>query len=201
MDEVLPRLAVPVSLPLDPACLFAPDVTDYALEVGFGGGEHLRALAKAHPTRGFIGCEPFVNGMAQMVAHIEDEGIANIRLHHGDAREVLSVLPDGALCAAYVLFPDPWPKKRHWKRRFIGPDTLPELARVLKAGATLRVASDIEDYVRWSLIHIVPCGDFEWTATRPADWRIRPVDWPATRYEAKALREGRTPAYLQFARG
>lgn len=185
---------------LDLARLFGPGIDDYAIEVGFGGGEHLVAQARAHPSRGFIGCEPFLNGMAQILLKIETEGLTNIRLHHGDARDVLNRIPESGLAAAYVLFPDPWPKKRHWKRRFIGPDTLPLLARAIRPGGTLRVASDIADYVRWSLIHIVPSGLFGWRARGPADWRVRPADWPGTRYEAKALKAGRVPAYLDFER-
>ncbi len=200
IDTLLPRLAVPVDRPIDPYALFGPGIEDYAIEIGFGGGEHLAAQARAHPARGFIGCEPFVNGMAQLLVHIEEQGLTNIRLHHGDARDVLERLPDGSLGAAYVLFPDPWPKKRHWKRRFVGPANVAELARALRPGGVLRVASDISDYVRWSLIHIVPSGQFDWTATTPSDWREKPADWPATRYEAKALKAGRVPAYLDFRR-
>lgn len=200
LDDLLPRLAIPRDGPLDPASLFTSQPKALAFEVGFGGGEHLVAQASVHPDWGFFGCEPFVNGMAQALAHIDDSGLGNIRLHAGDARDVLERLPPASLDAVYVLFPDPWPKTRHWKRRFIGPDTVPELARVLKPGGLLRVASDISDYVRWTLIHLAPSELFEWRAEGPSDWRVRPADWPGTRYEAKALRQGRTPSYLAFRR-
>ena len=200
IDNLLPRLAIPETGPLSPVALFASPRQGFALEVGFGGGEHLAAQAAAHAAWGFIGCEPFVNGMAQLLTRIEAGPLSNIRLHPGDARDVLERLPEAALDAVYVLFPDPWPKTRHWKRRFIGPDTVPLLARALKPGGLLRVASDIPDYVRWALIHLVPSGHFDWQAEAPADWRVRPADWPGTRYEAKALRAGRVPSYLEFRR-
>jgi tRNA (guanine-N7-)-methyltransferase len=195
--DFLPRLALPEG-PLLPRTLFAQK--GLALEVGFGGGEHLVHQAALHPDWGFIGCEPFVNGMAQALARIEAGGLTNIRLHHGDARAVLERLPDGVLDAVYVLYPDPWPKKRHWKRRFIGPDTVPALARVLRPGGHLRLASDIPDYIGWMLIHLMPERRLEWTAEAPDDWRKPPPDWPGTRYEAKALKAGRTPTYLDFLR-
>jgi tRNA (guanine-N7-)-methyltransferase len=199
MDALLPRLAIPEG-PLQPDALFSFKPQGLAFEVGFGGGEHLVAQARARPDWGFFGCEPFINGMAQALAQIDTDGLANIRLSAGDARDVLERLPPASLDAVFVLFPDPWPKKRHWKRRFIGPDTVPLVARALKPGGLLRVASDIPDYVRWTLIHIVPSGLFDWTAKTPADWRLRPADWPGTRYEAKALRAGRSPVYLEFKR-
>jgi tRNA (guanine-N7-)-methyltransferase len=200
LDDLLPRLAIPRDGALDPATLFPFGPKTLAFEVGFGGGEHLAAQAAAHPDWGFFGCEPFVNGMASLLTHIETNGLGNIRLHHGDARDVLERLAPASLDAVYVLFPDPWPKTRHWKRRFIGPDTVPLLGHVLKPGGLLRVASDIPDYVRWTLIHLAPSGLFEWRAEAPSDWRSRPADWPGTRYEAKALRQGRKPAYLAFSR-
>jgi tRNA (guanine-N7-)-methyltransferase len=198
LSALLPRLAVPEG-PLTPAVLF-PRSTGLVLEVGFGGGEHLVHQAKLHPDWGFIGCEPFVNGMAQALARIEAEGLTNIRLHHGDARDVLERMPDGALDTVYLLYPDPWPKRRHWKRRFIGPETVPALARVLKEGGLLRLASDIPDYISWMLIHLTREPRLEWSAETPADWREPPPDWPGTRYEKKALRQGRTPIYLNFQR-
>jgi tRNA (guanine-N7-)-methyltransferase len=200
MEGLLPALALPAAGPLDPEALFGALPKGLALEVGFGGGEHLAAQAASQPDWGFLGCEPFVNGMAQALVRIETEGLANIRLHPGDARDVLERLPPASLDAVYVLFPDPWPKKRHWKRRFVGPDTVPLLAHVLKPGGALRVASDISDYVRWTLVHLMPAGFFDWQAEAPADWRLRPAAWPGTRYEAKAIRQGRCPAYLEFRR-
>jgi tRNA (guanine-N7-)-methyltransferase len=198
--DLLPRLAIPDG-PFLPAALFpGRALTGLALEVGFGGGEHLVYQAARHADWGFIGGEPFLNGMAQALAHIADQGLSNIRLHHGDARDVLERLPTGMLDAVYVLYPDPWPKKRHWKRRFIGPDTVPQLARVLKPGGLLRVASDIPDYIGWTLLHLVRGALFEWMAEAPGDWRTAPADWPGTRYERKALRHGRVPTYLDFRR-
>lgn len=208
MDTLLPRLAVPVAETpagsLDPASLFAaPDggpVRAVELEVGFGGAEHLLARAQAHPGTGFIGCEPFINGVAKALVGIAEQNLENIRLHHGDARDVLDVLAPASLDAVHVLYPDPWPKSRHHKRRFIGPDTLASLARVIRPGGLLRVASDIPDYIRWTLEQVARDGAFRWTARRPSDWRTPPAGWPGTRYEAKALREGRTPCYLDFRR-
>lgn len=205
MESLLPRVAVPLAgpspdrAPLDPRTLFT-EVDEVHLEVGFGGGEHLIARARAAPQTGFIGCEPFINGVAKALAGIEEHGLSNVRLHHGDARDVLDVLADASLAAVHVLYPDPWPKARHHKRRFIGTDTLAALARVLRPGGLLRVASDIPDYIRWTLIETARDGRFAWTAEAPADWRTPPPGWPGTRYEAKALREGRTPCYLDFAR-
>ena len=205
METVLPRLRVPLEdARFDPAALFggSPEdmPRDVELEVGFGGGEHLLARAAACPEVGFIGCEPFVNGVAKAVAGIEEGGLSTIRLHHGDARDVLERLDDASLEAVHVLYPDPWPKARHHKRRFIGPDTLAVLARVVRPGGLLRVASDIPGYIRWTLIEVARDGRFAWTAERPADWRLPPPGWPGTRYEAKAIRAGRIPCYLDFRR-
>ncbi len=200
MAQALPLLALPVQGPLDPGSLFSRPLDAFVLEVGFGSGEHLAARAHRRPALGFLGCEPFINGVAALLTRIEEEKHANIRLHHGDARDVLERLPDGALAEIHVLYPDPWPKKRHWKRRFIGPETLPNLARTLKPGGLLRVASDIPGYIRWTLLQVMRQGGFSWTAERPTDWRTPPADWPGTRYEAKALREGRVPTYLDFRR-
>lgn len=198
MERLLPALALPEG-PLDLIALF-PQMRHFALEVGFGGGEHLIVEARRRPDGLFIGCEPFINGMAQMLAHIDDEGLTNLRLYGGDARDILERLAAAQLDALFVHFPDPWPKKRHWKRRFIGTDTVPLLAHVLKAGALLRVASDSTDYVRWTLAHLSRSAKFEWLAQAPADWREPPSGWVSTRYEQKAIREGRTPHYLTFHR-
>ena len=201
-DADLPRLALPLERLGDPAALF-PGLGRLALEIGFGGGEHLAAQAAAHPDTGFIGAEPFLNGVAKLALAARD--LANLRIHHGDARDVLERLPTASLDAVFLLFPDPWPKARHHKRRFVSQANLGEIARVLKSGGVFRVASDIADYVRWTLIEIARFnranGDaFLWRARQAADWRLRPADWPATRYEGKALAAGRVPAYLEFAR-
>lgn len=178
--------------------IFAGTVQEVWLEIGFGGGEHLLSQAKAHPNIGIIGCEPFLNGLANAVSAIEEQGLENIRLHNGDAREVLEFLPDESISRIFLLFPDPWPKKRHHKRRFVNPHNLGHIARILKKDGTFRVASDIKDYVDWTLKHIRKNAVFHLKAERAEDWRIRADDWPPTRYEAKAIREGRKPAYMSF---
>ncbi len=201
MTTVLPRVAAPdpEAGPIDPAGIF-PQADELWLEVGFGGGEHLAWQAAQHPNIGFIGAEPFINGVAKLVTAIDAEGLDNIRIHFGDARPLIEALPDGSLQSLFVLHPDPWPKKRHHKRRMISPWFFCEAARLLAPGGQLRVASDIADYIRWTLMHAQAAPAFEWAAERPADWRERPADWPQTRYEAKALREGRRPTYLIFHR-
>lgn len=200
METLLPRVAAPDGEgPLDLAALF-PSKDEFELEIGFGGGEHLAALAKATPRTGFIGAEPFLNGVGKLLSKIEDEALDNVRVLHGDARPLLARLPDAALCAIYVLFPDPWPKKRHFKRRMVSPFLFAQATRLIRPGGRLRVASDIEDYIRWTLMHARGAAHFEWTAERAQDWRGRPADWPGTRYEAKALAAGRRPAYLEFRR-
>ena len=201
IEELLPKIQVdlPEDGLLDPATLF-PDAEDIRLEVGFGGGEHLAWQAKQNPNVGFIGCEPFINGTAKLLSKIDDEGISNIRVLPADARPLLEQLPDASIGRAFLLFPDPWPKTRHHKRRFVQTHVLDELARVLKDDAIFRVASDIPGYVAWTLERVVPRLDLNWTAEGPADWRARPPDWPETRYEAKAIRAGRRPAYLEFRR-
>lgn len=203
MQELLPRIAVPAddtAAPLDPAQLFDPPVETVWLEIGFGGGEHLTAQASAHPEVGFIGCEPFVNGVAKLLAAVERGGLDNVRIHDDDARLLLEGLKPGSIGRAFLLYPDPWPKKRHHKRRFVSPENLDLLASAMPAGAELRFATDIPDYCRWTLEHVRRHGGFEWTAERPGDWRARPDDWSPTRYEAKALAQGRTPVYLTFRR-
>ena len=201
LRQVLPRLRVPSDRPeFDPQALFDFRPREVWLEIGFGGGEHLIWQATRNPDIGLIGCEPYMNGVARALAGIEEQKLANVRLHDGDAREILPLLPTASVGRAFLLFPDPWPKKRHHKRRFVTPSTLGQLARILKPGAELRIASDIPDYVRWILCQMPLAPEFVWTARSAADWRNRPDDWPQTRYEAKARREGRTPAYLTFRR-
>jgi len=201
VEELLPKIQidVPEEGALNLAALF-PDTDDIWLEVGFGGGEHLAWQARENPQVGCIGCEPFINGTAKLLSKIDDEGITNIRVLPGDARPLLECLPDASVGRAFLLFPDPWPKTRHHKRRFVQTYVLDELARVLKDGAIFRVASDIPGYVTWTLERVMPHPDFYWTAEGLADWRVRPADWPETRYEAKAIRASRRPAYLEFRR-
>jgi tRNA (guanine-N7-)-methyltransferase len=201
LEELLP--AVEVRLPecgrLDPGTLF-PDRRPLWLEIGFGGGEHLAELARRHPETGLIGCEPFVNGLARMLAVIEEEGLANVRLFADDARLLLEALPDARLDGLVVLFPDPWPKARHHKRRIVNPATARDMARVLRPGGELRLATDHPGYARAMLETLLARPELAWTARRPADWRTRPEDWPPTRYEAKALEAGARPVYLRFRR-
>ncbi|MEM9145304.1 MAG: tRNA (guanine(46)-N(7))-methyltransferase TrmB [Pseudomonadota bacterium] len=189
----------PERRPLDLAALFG-DRREVWLEIGFGGGEHMIATAAAHPEIGLIGCEPFINGVAMLLAGIERAGVRNLRIHPGDARDLMDVLPAGAVGRAYLLYPDPWPKKRHWKRRFVSAANLDALARVMAPGAELRLATDIGDYVRHSLERIVAHPAFVWTAEGPQEWRAPWPGWPGTRYEAKALAEGRRPHYLRALR-
>jgi tRNA (guanine-N7-)-methyltransferase len=180
--------------------LFAPPVREVWLEVGFGGGEHLAWQASANPHVGIIGAEPFINGVAKLLSQVEQQDLNNVRIWDDDVRPRLPEIGDGTISRAFLLFPDPWPKSRHHKRRFVNQANLGELHRILKPGAEFRVASDIDDYIRWSLREVMLHGGFEWTAESPDDWRVRPADWPQTRYEAKAIREGRSSAYLTFRR-
>jgi tRNA (guanine-N7-)-methyltransferase len=201
LDALLPRLAIDLTKPApsDLRTLF-DDADDVRLEIGFGGGEHLAAEAEREPRTGFIGSEPFVNGMAKALAAIEARKLGNIRLHHGDATELLAWLPPGALARIDLLYPDPWPKRRHWKRRFVQDDSVGALARLLKPGGEFRFATDIADYAAWTLERLSRSPDFTWTAERADDWRLPWPHFSGTRYEAKAKREGRAPCYLIFRR-
>ena len=167
------------------------------LEIGFGGGEHLVHQAVQNPDVGIIGCEPFINGVAMLLGKIREAKVANLRVFPGDVRDMFDVLPDGSIEKAFLLYPDPWPKKRHHRRRFVTPEHLEPLFTALAPGAEFRVATDIPDYVRQTMIE-VPKAGFEWIAERPSDWRDPWDDWLSTRYEQKALREGRTPHYMTF---
>ena len=201
METLLPQIAMPApeNEQIDTKTLF-PQSEEIWLEVGFGGGEHLAWQAAQNPSVGFIGAEPFVNGVAKLLALVDDQGLKNVRIHFGDARPMIEALKDRSLSKIFVLHPDPWPKTRHHKRRMISPWFFSEAARLLKPGGILRVASDIPDYVAWTLMHAQNAEQFRWTATRADDWLVRPDDWPQTRYEKKALKEGRKPAYLMFRR-
>jgi tRNA (guanine-N7-)-methyltransferase len=173
-------------------------IADIWLEVGFGGGEHLIWQARHHPNVGFIGAEPYVNGVVKLLSQFESVPASNVRMYTGDARDILESLPDASLGRVFVLFPDPWPKTRHHKRRFLQVDTLDQLARVMRPAAELRFASDDAGCVEWTLERLTAHPAFEWTAMRAADWTSRPSDWPPTRYEAKQL-HGRA-AFLRFSR-
>jgi tRNA (guanine-N7-)-methyltransferase len=196
--SVLPRLRIDPSR--NPKTQFEGAPQTLWLEIGFGGGEHLAAQARAHPETGFIGCEPFVNGMAKLLAVVEHDGLSNVRVWDQDVTELLPSLPDACLDRVYILYPDPWPKRRQRKRRLVSDELLTTLARILKPGGELRFASDIDDYVGWVLARVLRSQDFRWTAERPDDWRQPYADWPGTRYEAKAIREGRVPSYLTVVR-
>jgi tRNA (guanine-N7-)-methyltransferase len=202
IETLLPRLALNVDAPAPKnlATLFPLPVDDVRLEIGFGGAEHLIAQAQAHPRSGFIGAEPFVNGMAKALAAIEAAKLENVRLHHADATLLLDWLPAGSLARIDLLYPDPWPKRRHWKRRFVNEASIAAFARILRPGGEFRFASDWANYAEWTLQRVLHSPDFTWTAERADDWR---KPWPGfvqTRYEAKAIREGRVPCYLVFRR-
>ncbi len=203
LDELLPKLAIalpPAGERLDAVALFAPPKCDIWLEIGFGAGEHLAQQAHAHPEVGMIGCEHFVDGVACLLRLIRDEGLSNVRVSTDDARLLLGALREASIGRAFALFPDPWPKKRHHKRRIISSQTLDLLAFALKDGAEMRMASDDGPYVRWILEHALAHAAFDWSASTARDWRERPRDWPETRYEAKARGQGRTCYYLRFLR-
>lgn len=200
LATTLPRLQVALADAPAPAAWFAKPYARYELEIGFGGGEHLAARAAAHPDTGFIGCEFFINGIAKLLAAVADGGHENIRIHDGDAHDVLAVLPPASLSCVHLLYPDPWPKRRHHKRRFINAENLDTLFRILAPDGRLMLASDFPDYVGWMLAQIRAHGGFSWDAISPRDWTDPPADWTGTRYEAKARTAGRPPTYLAFTR-
>lgn len=201
IETLLPQLQVELTGGLlDPGGLFPNHPDDLRLEIGFGGGEHLAAEALSHPERGYFGCEPFVNGVAKLLVEVETRGLSNIRVHAGDAGNLIDALPDKCLSGVCLLYPDPWPKRRHKERRFVSDALLVRLARAMKPGAELRFATDIDDYAGWTLARILRSPDFVWPAHGADDWTHPWAGWPGTRYEAKALREGRRPAYFTFVR-
>ena len=202
IEHLLPRLVLDIGKPAPPdlAGLFDPPAGAVRLEIGFGGGEHLIAEARAFPGTGFIGCEPYVNGMAKILAQIEAHDIGNIRLFAGDATELLAWAPARSLARIDLIHPDPWPKRRHWKRRFVQAATVAAMARVLNPGGEFRFVSDISDYCAWTLAHLARSSDFAWTAERADDWRLSWPGYTMTRYGRKAEREGRQAAYLRFRR-
>jgi tRNA (guanine-N7-)-methyltransferase len=198
VESLLPEVAVPEG-PLDATALFSDD-RPLELEIGFGAGEHLAGQAAAAPDTGFIGCEPFLNGVVGALGHIRDGGLANVRLHMGDALEVMERLPDASLSRVYLLHPDPWPKARHAKRRMINHGPLDMIAAKLKPGAEFRLGTDDPTYCRWAMMVMNQRTDFTWTARTPVDFLTRPVDWPETRYERKARRQGHEVWYFNFER-
>jgi tRNA (guanine-N7-)-methyltransferase len=200
-DTLLPKLALDVSCPAPaPAALFPQPVDEVRLEIGFGGGEHLINEATRHPRVGFIGIEPFVNGMAKLLAAVASANLSNIRLHHGDASEVIAWLPGASLARVDLIYPDPWPKRRHWKRRFVQDESVAAIARIVRVGGEFRFVTDIPDYAAWTLVRLIRSPDFAWTAERADDWRLPWEGFSSTRYEAKAQRAGRVPCYLIFRR-
>jgi tRNA (guanine-N7-)-methyltransferase len=202
LADVLDRLSIDLTSPPPAplAALFSAPVDDVVLEIGFGGGEHLVHRATTEPRTGRIGVEPFVNGMAKLTASLDETPLDNVRLHDDDATVLLDWMPEASLDGIDLLYPDPWPKKKHWKRRFVSPVNLDRFARVVKPGGIFRFASDIDTYVNWTLVHIRAHGAFDWLAEGPEDWHTPYEAWPGTLYEAKAVREGRKPAYLTFKR-
>jgi tRNA (guanine-N7-)-methyltransferase len=176
-----------------------PDAAEAWLEIGFGGGEHMAAQAAKHPDVVILGAEPFQNGVASALRHIDDARLSNVRVHDGDVRELLGRMPDASLARAFILFPDPWPKSRHHKRRLVQADTVAELARLIRPGGALRFASDVAHYVDWSLEKILANPAFSWTADRADDWRSAPADHITTRYEEKRLGDC-APVFLDFVR-
>jgi tRNA (guanine-N7-)-methyltransferase len=183
--------------PIDLEALFGDK--DVWLEIGFGGGEHLVHMAATYPEIGLIGCEPYMNGVAMLLGKIRKADVTNLAVHPGDVRHMFDVLPEASISKVFLNYPDPWPKKRHHRRRFVTQEHLVPLHRVMKQGAELRVATDIKDYVRQTMEE-VPKAGFTWTAEGPEDWRVAWDDWHSTRYEQKAIREERTPHYMTFLR-
>ncbi len=202
IDQLLPRLevVVPSSVGLDPRSLFAGPVSDVWLEVGFGAGEHLAAQARAHSEVGLIGCEPYVHGVARFLGRVAAEGLGNVRVFADDARLLIDALPDAAIGRMFVLFPDPWPKTRHHKRRFVNRAMLDACARILGDRAELRLATDHAEYCRWMLDRFDRHDAFVWLARSARDWRERPDDWPETRYEVKSRAQGARPYFLRMQR-
>lgn len=202
MATLLPELKLDLQAqpPAKLAQLFPVAVGRIRLEIGFGGGEHLVHRAQENEATGFIGVEPFVNSMAKLLSRVEELDLRNIRVYDDDATQVLDWLPVGSVDQIDLLYPDPWPKRKHWKRRFVSQVNLDRFHRVLKPGGTFCFASDIDTYINWTLIHCRNHGGFDWTAEQSSDWLTPYAGWPGTRYENKARREGRSSAYLTFNR-
>jgi tRNA (guanine-N7-)-methyltransferase len=202
IETLLPKLALDFSraAPADLSTLFPMPVGEIMLDIGFGGGESMITQAKAHPQIGFIGVEPFVNGMARALAAIEESKLQNVRLHFDDAAILIAWLPPASLSRIDLVHPDPWPKRRHWKRRFVQDETIVQLARILRRGGEFRFVTDIADYASWTLQRFMRSSAFEWTALRADEWRKPWPEFTPTRYHAKAAREDRASCFLVFRR-
>ncbi len=202
LARLLPKLAIDLSGAgvLDPRTLFVPGRSRIWLEIGFGGGEHLAAQAVANPAVGLIGVEPFIDGVARLLALVESQRLDNVRVLVDDARLLLERLPEASIERIFVLFADPWPKKRHWKRRIVNGGTVGRFAELLADDGELRVATDDPGFRRWVLACLMGEARLQWCVNGPEDWRDRPPDWPPTRYEAKAVAAGRRPVFLRFRR-
>ena len=200
IDDVLPRLGVPATAAgqLQPASLF-DGKCDVWLEIGFGGGEHLAGQAMRHPDVGFIGAEPFVDGVAKLLTALDEQALSNVKVRRGDARDLVAQFADKSIDRGFILFPDPWPKTRHRKRRLVQSDFIVELARILKPGARLRFATDWADYANRALADVTRSGLFDWTAAHANDWRVAPADHVTTRYQEKRLGDC-APVFLDFVR-
>ena len=199
VERVLPQISVPDEGVLDAPALFGNE-RPLELEIGFGRGEHLAGQAQMRPDHGFVGCEPFLDGVVGLLMHVEERGLANVRVHMGDALDVIERLPDASLTRVYLLHPDPWRKARHAKRRMMNNGPLDVIAAKLKPGAEFRLGTDDPTYVRWSMMVMNGRRDFEWQARTPADFLQRPADWPETRYERKARKAGREVWYFRYLR-
>jgi tRNA (guanine-N7-)-methyltransferase len=208
-DEI--GIEVPIKgVVINPEEVFSNLQTEYWLEIGFGGGEHLKYQAAQNPHVGIIGCEPFITGASSLCGHLDAQNETyaaakqsnpnNVRFFLDDARLLMDALPEASLSRAFILFPDPWPKSRHHKRRIVSEGNLKALARILKDGATLRIGTDHQDYCRWIMAHLLIDDDFTWVNSSPAEYHTRPDDWPMTRYEEKAIEQGRRSSYLDFVR-
>ncbi|GAB5389558.1 MAG: tRNA (guanosine(46)-N7)-methyltransferase TrmB [Alphaproteobacteria bacterium] len=203
MDDLFPGMQMPVDPPQDQTELqsvFGPDINDIWLEIGFGNGEHLAEQAARNPQVGMLGCEPYINGVSALVAQAGERDLDNIRIHADDARPLMDNLPEACIGRAFVLFADPWPKARHARRRFIGPDNLDRLARLIRPGGELRLATDWPQLAAWMLQHTLEHPAFEWLAESASDWRKAPDDWVPTRYQIKTEGQGRKPVFLLFRR-
>ena len=185
---------------VSPNHYFPQEMQDYWLEVGFGKGEHLAQQAQMNPEIGMIGCEPFINGVSGLVDIVDEKQLSNVRVFRDDARLMMDSLPDQSLGRAFILFPDPWPKARHHKRRIVSAGNIKALSRLLKDGAELRIGTDHMEYCRWIMAHMLQNPDFIWQSGNPSDWQVRPDDWPPSRYEIKSLEQGRISSYLRFIR-